>query len=167
LRANTSRKPFNIGLWTALTGREKNHTADEHGSENEIAKIATIAEIAKIDFSGRMFMDSSVIFVGIRGSVHCLDRRTGQGVWSASLKGSDYVTLLLDGDLLLAATRGEVFCLQAATGSILWNNNLPGQGLGLASMPRRQGLPILRQRRSVARTKLLRRGQQRLDSSSQ
>jgi outer membrane protein assembly factor BamB len=88
-------------------------------------------------------------------------------VWSASLKGSDYVTLLLDGDLLLAATRGEVFCLQAATGSILWNNNLPGQGLGLASMPRRQGLPILRQRRSVARTKLLRRGQQRLDSSSQ
>src|ERR1700681_3613337 len=79
-------------------------------------------------------MSSSAIFIGIRGRVVCLDRMTGQEVWSASLKGSDFVTLLPDGELLLAATRGEVFCLQAATGKLLWQNNMPGQGLGLASI---------------------------------
>jgi len=79
-------------------------------------------------------MNSSVIFIGIHGNVHCLDRATGQARWSATLKGSEFVTVLLDGDLVLAATRGEVFCLQAATGNLLWKNDLPGQGFGLASI---------------------------------
>jgi outer membrane protein assembly factor BamB len=101
---------------------------------SRLRRFIRIPKTAKIDFAGGYFMDSSVVFVGIRGSVHCLNRQSGQTVWSARLKGSDYVTVLLDGELLLAATRGEVFCLQAATGKLLWHNDLPGQGLGLASI---------------------------------
>jgi outer membrane protein assembly factor BamB len=78
-------------------------------------------------------MSPSVIFAGMHGRAFCLDRMSGQIVWSTNLKGSDFVTLLLDGDLLLAATHGEVFGLQAATGKILWHNEMPGQGLGLVS----------------------------------
>jgi len=108
-------------------------------------------------------MDSSVIFVGIRGSAICLDRATGQEIWSASFKGTDSVTLLLDGDRLFAASRGEVYCLDAATGRELWHNGMSGQGYGLASIASAAGLPIQRRRRSVARMKR-RQGQQRLDS---
>ena len=107
-------------------------------------------------------MDSSVIFIGIRGSVHCLDRRTGQGVWSAALKGSDFVTLLLDGDRLFAGTRGEVYCLDAATGRELWHNEIRDRVLDCYPLPRRPVLPIPRRRRSVARTKP-RLEQQRLE----
>lgn len=84
-------------------------------------------------------MVSSVIFIGIHGNVFCLDRMTGREIWSAGLKGSDFVTLLPDGDLLLAATHGEVFCLQAATGKILWHNEMPGQGWGIVSFATASG----------------------------
>lgn len=79
-------------------------------------------------------MSSSSIFIGMRGRAFCLDRVTGQIVWSTNLKGSDFVTLLLDGELLLAATHGEVFGMQAATGKVLWHNEMPGQGFGLISL---------------------------------
>ena len=79
-------------------------------------------------------MAPEVVFVGMHGSVFCLNRMTGQVVWSTGLRGSDFVTLLLDGELLLAGTRGEVFCLDAATGSLRWHNDMPGQGLGLITI---------------------------------
>jgi glucose dehydrogenase len=81
-----------------------------------------------------IIMAPSVIFIGMHGRTFCLDRASGQIVWSANLKGSDFVTLLLDGDLLLAATHGEVWGLQAATGKVLWHNEMPSQGLGLVSI---------------------------------
>jgi outer membrane protein assembly factor BamB len=79
-------------------------------------------------------MRSSAVFVGLNGQAFCLDRATGEVVWQAGLKGTDYVTVLLDGDLLFAATRGEIFCLHAATGDLVWRNKMPGQGLGLVSI---------------------------------
>jgi outer membrane protein assembly factor BamB len=79
-------------------------------------------------------MSPSNIFVGIKGNVLCLDRKTGQVLWESGLRGTDFVTLLADGDIVLAATRGEISCLEAATGNVLWRNNLPGQGYGLASI---------------------------------
>lgn len=84
-------------------------------------------------------MDTSVVFVGLNGRAFCLDRATGQLVWEAKLKGTDFVTLLVDGDLLFAATRGEIFCLHAATGNLLWQNDMPGQGLELASIATASG----------------------------
>jgi outer membrane protein assembly factor BamB len=84
-------------------------------------------------------MNSAAVFIGIRGSVVCLDRATGKELWSADLTGSDFVTVLLDADVILAATRGEVFCLDAATGKLIWRNGLPGGGWGLASLATARG----------------------------
>ena len=85
-------------------------------------------------------MSSSTIFIGMHGRAFCLDRMTGQVLWSTNLKGSDFVTLLPDGDVVLAATHGEIFCLQAATGKLLWHNEMPGQGLGLVSIATASGV---------------------------
>ena len=79
-------------------------------------------------------MISPTVFVGVHGSVVALDRATGQELWSADLKGGQFVSVLLDGSRVLAATKGEVFCLDAATGQILWHNSLPGMGWGIVSM---------------------------------
>ena len=77
---------------------------------------------------------SSAIFIGIRGKVVALDRETGQQLWKAELKGSDFVNVMLDVDRVIAATKGEVFCLDAATGQLWWRNELPGEGRGLVTI---------------------------------
>jgi outer membrane protein assembly factor BamB len=82
--------------------------------------------------------DGNVIYVGIKGSVLALDRKTGDEVWQTRLKGSDFVNLVLDGDDLLAATRGEMFCLDARTGNVRWNNRLRGWGWGLVCIATEQ-----------------------------
>lgn len=79
-------------------------------------------------------MASSSIFIGIHGNVFCLDRNTGQEIWSASLKSTNFVTLLVDGDLVIAACKGEVYGIEKATGKLLWHNEMRGQGFGLASI---------------------------------
>lgn len=78
--------------------------------------------------------NSSLLYIGIKGSVLALDRATGEPVWTAALKGSDFVNVAaLDGDLY-AATKGEIFCLDAVTGHVRWNNPLKGYGWGLISI---------------------------------
>lgn len=74
------------------------------------------------------------VFVGIAGTVLALDRATGEERWRTSLKGGDFVNVVLDGGQLLASARGEVFCLDPTTGEILWNNPLKGLGWGLVSL---------------------------------
>jgi len=75
-----------------------------------------------------------VIFIGIAGTVLALDRTTGAEIWNSSLKGTDFVNVVLDGDRVLASTRGELYCLDSTTGRILWNNPLKGLGRGLISV---------------------------------
>lgn len=77
--------------------------------------------------------NSTVVHIGIKGTVLALNRATGAIVWETNLKGSDFVNLVLDGGDLLASTRGEVFCLNPANGRLRWNNPLRGYGWGLAS----------------------------------
>lgn len=71
------------------------------------------------------------LFVGIKGAVLAVDRATGDVVWTSSLKGGDFVNVVLDGGQLFAATKGELFCLDPATGKIRWHNRLAGMGTGL------------------------------------
>ena len=75
-----------------------------------------------------------LIFIGIKGSVLALDRRSGATVWEVALTGYDFVNLILDQNVLLATTRGEVFCLAPGNGQIYWRNGLKGYGYGIASI---------------------------------
>jgi outer membrane protein assembly factor BamB len=76
----------------------------------------------------------TLIFVGIKSSVVALDVRTGEEVWRAKLKGSEFVTVLWDGEALVAANAGELFALDPETGMVLWHNPLKGMGMGLVSL---------------------------------
>ena len=93
----------------------------------------------------------TLIYIGIKGAVIAFDRGTGQPLWKAPLKGSDFVTVLLDGDRVLAATKGELFCLDATNGAILWHNDLPGEGWGLVTIATASGssntLPLAEHKR--------------------
>ena len=77
---------------------------------------------------------SDLIFIGIKGSVLALYRTTGQVAWAASLKGVDFVNLVLEDDRVLATCSGEIFCLDALAGKVLWHNPLKGFGRGLATI---------------------------------
>jgi len=77
---------------------------------------------------------SKVIYLGVKGCAMALDSASGQQLWTTSLKGSDFVNIVLEGGNLYATTRGEIFCLDPNSGSILWHNPLTGFGLGLVSI---------------------------------
>jgi len=74
------------------------------------------------------------LYIGIRGTVLAIDRATGQEVWTSSLKGAEFVNVVLDGGQLFAASKGRLYCLDPATGRILWENGLTGMGWGLVSI---------------------------------
>jgi glucose dehydrogenase len=74
---------------------------------------------------------SSLVFAGIHGSVIALDETTGEQVWVTSLKGSEFVNLVLSENRLYATTKGEIFCLDLGTGKVLWQNPLSGMGRGI------------------------------------
>jgi len=74
------------------------------------------------------------IFLGIKGAVIALDQRTGDELWRAELKSSDFVTVLWDGEVLFAATSGEVWRLDPEDGGEIWRNGLKGLGRGLVSL---------------------------------
>ena len=78
--------------------------------------------------------NADVIFIGIRGTVLALSRSTGVELWRVSLKGSDFVNLVLDGENLYATTKGEIFCLHPESGKLRWQNKLPGMGFGLVTI---------------------------------
>ena len=83
---------------------------------------------------------SKIIYLGVRGSVVAIDSATGQSIWSTTLKGAEFVNVVLDGDNLFATTRGEIFCLDPQGGSIRWHNPLKGYGLGLITIAG-EGIP--------------------------
>jgi outer membrane protein assembly factor BamB len=74
------------------------------------------------------------LFIGIRGCVLAIDRTTGKEVWTTSLKGADFVNVVLDSGQLFAASKGRLYRLDPATGNILWENGLTGMGWGLVSI---------------------------------
>lgn len=77
---------------------------------------------------------SKFIYLGVKGSVMALNSANGQQLWTTSLKGMDFVNVVLDGNNLYATTRGEIFCLDPQTGIIRWHNPLKGYGWGLISI---------------------------------
>ncbi len=92
---------------------------------------------------------SSVVYVGISGTVLALDRASGREVWRCSLKGSDFVNVVVEGGDVYASTRGEMFCLDAASGQVRWNNPLKGLGRGLVTIANASGAgtAVMREKR--------------------
>jgi outer membrane protein assembly factor BamB len=79
------------------------------------------------------------VYVGIKGNVVALDRKTGEEHWKTELKGSmgrssSFVCVFRDPDYVFASVGGEIWCLDPKSGSILWHNKLRGLGLGLTSI---------------------------------
>ena len=77
---------------------------------------------------------SDLVFIGIKGSVVCLNRATGAQLWATHLQGADFVNVVLQQDAVLASCNGEIFCLDPFTGNPLWHNLLKGFGRGLATI---------------------------------
>lgn len=88
-------------------------------------------------------MALNAIYLGIKGAVVALNRATGEEIWRTTLKGSDFVNVVLDGNQLYATTKGEIFCLDKTTGEPRWQNKLPGLGLGLISIATPTGSQVL------------------------
>ncbi len=76
----------------------------------------------------------NALFVGLKGFVVAIDRTTGDTLWSARLKGSDFVTVTVDDGAVFATTRGHLYRLDPVTGDVIWSNSLPGLGFGIASI---------------------------------
>jgi outer membrane protein assembly factor BamB len=89
---------------------------------------------------------ASMMYLGIRGTVVALDRRTGAELWRTPLKGCDFVNVALDGDSLFATARGEIYCLDPITGRIQWANPLKGLGWGLITIAGTDIAPMAQQR---------------------
>jgi outer membrane protein assembly factor BamB len=77
---------------------------------------------------------AKTIYLGVKGSVVAVNSATGQPVWSTTLKGAEFVNVVLDGNNLFATTRGEIFCLDPQGGGIRWHNPMKGYGLGLITI---------------------------------
>ena len=77
---------------------------------------------------------NNIFYLGIKGSVVALERKTGREIWRRKLKRNGFVLVTLDGDILIAHTHGEIFGLNQSTGEILWNNGLDGLGYGFVTM---------------------------------
>jgi outer membrane protein assembly factor BamB len=90
---------------------------------------------------------TSLLFIGVKGTVLALDRATGKNVWESRLRGSDFVNIVLEGGALYAATQGELFSLDPATGQIRWHNRLNGFGRGLISIAGERQSVALREKR--------------------
>jgi outer membrane protein assembly factor BamB len=79
------------------------------------------------------------VYVGIKGNVIALDRKTGEEHWKTELKGSlgrtsSFVCVFRDPDYVFATVGGEIWCLDPKSGSVVWHNKLKGLGLGLTSI---------------------------------
>jgi outer membrane protein assembly factor BamB len=75
-----------------------------------------------------------LLYIGIKNSVVALNDKTGEEVWRAKLRGSDYVTVMWDGEALVAANSGEVWRLDPVSGAVIWHNELKGLGRGMVSI---------------------------------
>jgi outer membrane protein assembly factor BamB len=71
------------------------------------------------------------LFIGIQGKAVCLDKATGDILWSTKLKSSSSVTnVYYEENQVFAYSGGHLFCLNAETGEIKWENGLSGYGFG-------------------------------------
>ena len=69
-------------------------------------------------------------FLGIKGSVVCLDTATGTERWRRHLRSSQLTTLSVTAEIVVAYANGHAFGLDRSTGGIIWENSLEEMGYG-------------------------------------
>lgn len=74
------------------------------------------------------------LYLGIRGSVLAVNKKTGDIVWNTKLRGHDYVMLVVEGDVIFAYSGGYLFCVDKQSGHIHWENGLKGMGFGMGTI---------------------------------
>jgi outer membrane protein assembly factor BamB len=77
---------------------------------------------------------ASALFVGTKGTVIAVDRRTGETLWESELKGAEFVDVMIVDGELFAASKGRLYKLDPVSGDILWRNDLPAMGWGIVSI---------------------------------
>lgn len=71
------------------------------------------------------------LFLGIKGHAVCIDKLSGDQIWSVKLKYTTEVTnILVDDDLVFVYSDGHLFCLEIHDGTVKWENKLKGMGYG-------------------------------------
>jgi len=95
---------------------------------------------------------SSLMYIGIKGTVIALDRFSGNEYWRTSLKGCEFVNVVMADYLVYATVRGEIYCLDPLTGRILWNNPLKGMGWGMITIAGQSIVPLAAKRAADAQS---------------
>ncbi len=70
------------------------------------------------------------LYLGIKGHVVCLEKKTGKELWKTKLKGMSLTNVIYDNKNIYAYANGHLFCLDADFGKVLWKNTLSGYGYG-------------------------------------
>jgi outer membrane protein assembly factor BamB len=88
-------------------------------------------------------IDSPYLFVGGKGRVYALLKRTGAIVWDIELKkgglfgmkgGCDFVTLVEGQSNLFAFAYGTAYCLSKSTGKVMWQSEIKDLKNHIASL---------------------------------
>jgi outer membrane protein assembly factor BamB len=78
-----------------------------------------------------MSQSNKKLYLGIKGSVVCLEQKTGEVIWSKHLKSSSAITnIYIEDNFIFAYSGGHLFCLTTDKGDIVWENKLKGMGYG-------------------------------------
>ncbi len=71
------------------------------------------------------------LLLGIKGHAVCVNKKTGDKLWSTKLKSTSGVTnIFVEDDSVFAYSGGHLFCLDLKSGTIKWENKLEGMGYG-------------------------------------
>ena len=88
-------------------------------------------------------IDSPYLFVGGKGRVFALLKRTGAVVWDVELKkggifglkgGNEFVTLVEGQSNLFAFAFGTAYCLSKSTGNVVWQSEIKDLKNSIASL---------------------------------
>ena len=75
------------------------------------------------------------LLLGIKGHAVCINKMTGEKIWSTKLKSASGVTnIFVEQESVFAYSGGHLFCLDLMTGNIKWENKLEGMGYGTCIM---------------------------------
>lgn len=90
------------------------------------------------------------LFVGIKGHVVCVEKKSGKELWRTKLKSADLTNVYYEDNHVYAYAYGHLFCLSATNGNILWENDLKGLGYGACIIAGQQNATTMSEQNNAA-----------------